>query len=61
MPTTAQAFACVRVCQRLSSCYQPIHLFRYDPITTKIYILAGITESIELEIRPDGEWRFIND
>jgi hypothetical protein len=61
MPTAAQALGCVRVCQKLSTCYQPIHLFRYDPQTEKIYILAGVTESIEVEVLADGEWGFIDE
>jgi hypothetical protein len=61
MPTAAQALGCVRVCQKLSTCYQPIHLFRYDPQTEKIYILADITESIEVEVLVDGERGFIDE
>lgn len=44
MPTAEQAFACVRVCQMLSNGYQPIHVFRYNPNTKTVFILAGVTE-----------------
>ncbi|RUT09858.1 hypothetical protein DSM106972_003530 [Dulcicalothrix desertica PCC 7102] len=59
MPTVEQAFACVRVFSMLSTGYQPVHLFRYNPKTGIIYILAGVTESIEILIPPDGEWEFV--
>lgn len=58
MPTTEQALACVRVCQLLSNGYQPIHVFRYNPNTRTVFILAGVTESLEVLIFPDGQWRF---
>lgn len=61
MPTVEQAFACVRVFQMLSSGYQPVHLFRYDQKTGIIYILAGVTESMEILIPPNGKWRFIDN
>ncbi|MBW4513909.1 MAG: hypothetical protein KME11_01625 [Timaviella obliquedivisa GSE-PSE-MK23-08B] len=61
MPTIEQAFACVRVCQMLSSGFQPIHLFRYNRNTRTVYILAGVTESIEVIVHPNGVWRFKND
>lgn len=48
MPTVEQAFTCVRVCQMLSNGFQPIHVF----------ILAGETESLEILIFPDGQWKF---
>jgi hypothetical protein len=61
MPTTAQALASVRVCQLLSNSYQPIHVFRYNANTQTIFILAGVTESLEVLIFPDGQWRFNDD
>ncbi|MGQ9873559.1 DUF6888 family protein [Leptodesmis sp.] len=48
MPTAEQAFVCVRVCQMLSDGYQPIHVFRYNPNTKTVFILAGVTESLEI-------------
>jgi hypothetical protein len=61
MPTDEQAQACLRVCQMLSTGFQPIHLFRYDPEVDTVYILAGITESIEIVVDSNGEWEFENE
>jgi hypothetical protein len=58
MPTTEQAHAYVRVCQMLSSGYQPIHIFRYNENTGVVFILDGVTESIEVLLFPDGHWSF---
>jgi hypothetical protein len=46
MPTDAQAQACLRICQMLSTGFQPIHLFRYGSEFRTVYILAGVTESM---------------
>jgi len=59
MPTVEQALACVRVCQMLSTCYRPIHLFRYDERREIVYILAGETEDIEIVVPVSGQWRFV--
>ncbi|NJN57160.1 MAG: hypothetical protein HC879_06465 [Leptolyngbyaceae cyanobacterium SL_5_9] len=61
MPTTEQALACVRVCQMLSNGYQPIHVFRYSPSTEMVFILAGITESLEILVFSNGQWGFSDD
>jgi hypothetical protein len=61
MPTNEQAQACVRVCQMLSNGYQPIHLFRYSTKSKRVYILAGVTESIQILIPENGKWRFIDN
>ncbi|MGJ3248297.1 MAG: DUF6888 family protein [Elainellaceae cyanobacterium] len=61
MPTAPQAIAYVRVCQMLSSGYQPIYLLRYNSNTEVIFILAGTTESLEILIFPNGQWRFNDD
>jgi hypothetical protein len=61
MPTIEQAFSCVIVCQQLSNGYQPIYLFRYDQYERTVFILAGVTESLEIVIFPDGVWRFSDD
>ena len=61
MPTTEQALACMRVCQMLTNGYQPIYLFRYNPDTTVVYILAGVSESIEILVPSDGEWSFADE
>ncbi|BAZ04320.1 hypothetical protein NIES3974_09530 [Calothrix sp. NIES-3974] len=61
MPTVEQAFACVRVCQMLSDGYQPIYVFRYNPNTKTVFILAGVTESLEILVFSSGQWRFNDD
>jgi hypothetical protein len=61
MPTDEQAQTCLRVCQMLSTGFQPIHLFRYNPETQTVYILAGVTESIEIVVFADSEWEFRNE
>jgi hypothetical protein len=61
MPTAQQALACVRVCQMLSNGYQPIHVFRYNQNTKTVFILAGLTESLEILIFSDGQWEFNDD
>ncbi|MBW4552649.1 MAG: hypothetical protein KME35_16300 [Aphanocapsa sp. GSE-SYN-MK-11-07L] len=58
MTPVEQAIACVRVCQMLSNGYQPIYVFRYNESTRIVFILAGVTESLEILIFPDGQWRF---
>jgi len=60
LPTIEQAFSAVRVCQWLSNGYQSIHLFRYDATTQVLYIIAGASESIEIEVYANGLWEFIN-
>jgi hypothetical protein len=61
MPTDEQAQTCLRVCQMLSTGFQPIHLFRYNPETQTVYVLAGVTESIEIVVFADSEWEFRNE
>ncbi|WP_409350547.1 DUF6888 family protein [Synechocystis salina] len=50
--------ASVRVCQSLSDKLQPIYLFRYDTFHKQIYILAGVSEGIEVIIFENGSWEF---
>lgn len=38
----------------LSNFFQDIHLFRFDPQTQEIYILAGTDDQIEIVIYADG-------
>jgi hypothetical protein len=59
--TTEQALACFRVYQSLSDGYQPIHVFRYNRSTKIVFILAGVTESLEILVLPSGQWRFNDD
>jgi hypothetical protein len=61
MPTDEQAQACLRVCQMLSNGYQPIYLFRYSRNSRRVYILAGMTENIQIVMPENGKWRFIDD
>lgn len=42
----------------LSNGYQPIHMFRYNQDKKHVFILAGMTESLEIMIFADGQWRF---
>jgi hypothetical protein len=42
----------------LSTGFQPIHLFRYNKDTQIVFVLAGVTESIEVIIYPNGTWIF---
>lgn len=45
----------------LSNGYQPIHVFRYSQNTKTVFILAGVTESVEVLIFPSGRWEFNDD
>jgi hypothetical protein len=45
----------------LSTGFQQIHLFRYNAELRTVYILAGITESMEIVVYSDGEWDFVNE
>ncbi|WP_390883205.1 DUF6888 family protein [Kovacikia minuta] len=57
LPTAEQDHACLRVCQMLSNGYKDIHLFRFDPLTGNVYILAG--DSVEVNVPPSGLWNFL--
>jgi hypothetical protein len=37
--------------------FQPIHVVRLDERNGNIFILAGREETIELEIKPSGEFK----
>lgn len=50
MPTVEQALAFVRICQMLANGDQPIYIFRYNQNTKIVFILAGVTKSIEVLI-----------
>ena len=55
-PTEGQMRSLYRQCYRLTNVFlQPIHLVRLDERTRNLFVLAGVSESIELQIRPDGE------
>ncbi len=41
----------------LSNSFRSIHLFRFDPLTCNVYILAG--DNIELTVPPNGLWDFL--
>jgi hypothetical protein len=47
--TVAQSMKSVDICQRLSNLYRDIYLFRFDPLTGEIYILAGETLSVSID------------
>ncbi|WP_445298440.1 DUF6888 family protein [Leptolyngbya sp. NIES-2104] len=55
--TVAQAIKAVEVCQSLSTMLRDINLFRFDPLSGIIYVLAE--ESIEVVIFQDGNWEFV--
>ena len=55
-PTEAQLRSLYRQCHWLTNVtFQPIHIVRLDERTGNLFILAGHEESIELQIKPDGE------
>ncbi len=45
----------------LSNGYQPIHVFQYNQNTNTVFILAGVTEGLEILIFSDGQWGFNDD
>lgn len=56
MPTEAQLASLYRIGYQLTYfMFQPIHLICIDPRTGNLYILAGDSEEIEFEIKPNGE------
>ena len=57
MLTTAQAIRCFELCCDLTSKYRSINLVTLDNRTANVVILAG--EEIIIEIRTNGEWRFV--
>jgi hypothetical protein len=55
-PTEAQLRSLYRQCRWLTNvAFQPVHIVRLDERTGNLFILAGHEESIELQIKPDGE------
>ena len=59
MPTVAQAYEGVRVCQMLSNLYQPINVFRYDTQLKTIYVQAGIKDEFAIIINEERIWELI--
>ena len=57
MPTTAQALKCFQLCHDLTSKYCSVELVTLDKRTSNVVIVAG--EEIDIEIKPNGEWRFV--
>ncbi|WP_396136585.1 DUF6888 family protein [Chamaesiphon sp. VAR_48_metabat_403] len=55
--TTAQAIKCFELCCELTGKYRSINLVSIDSRSSNVVILAG--EEIVIEIRSNGEWRFI--
>jgi hypothetical protein len=54
-PTKAQLQTLYRLCHLLTNVmFQPIHIVRLDERTLNLFILAGESEGIEIEIQPDG-------
>lgn len=60
MPTVAQAYGSVRVCQMLSNLYQPINVFRYDDQLKTIYIQAGVADEYAIVIDEQGDWELVS-
>ncbi|MGG6266908.1 DUF6888 family protein [Leptolyngbya sp. AN03gr2] len=58
-PTNAQAITCLIVCQWLSNGYRDIHLFRFNPQSGYVFILAG--DEMQILVYPSGTWGFINE
>ncbi len=55
-PTIAQMKRLYDQCYRITNMFlQPIHLVRIDERTKNLFILAGVSESIEVEIDPQGD------
>jgi hypothetical protein len=57
--TVAQAMKSVEVCHMVSNLLQDIRLYRFDPPTGKIYILAG--EDMGMTINQLGKLEFEDD
>ncbi|WP_009633857.1 DUF6888 family protein [Synechocystis sp. PCC 7509] len=56
-PTSVQLQRLYDQCYRITNIFlQPIHLVRIDDRTGNLYILAGVEESIEVEIDPQGDF-----
>lgn len=55
-PTVAQMRSLYRQCHWLTNvAFQPIHVVRLDERSRNLFILAGHEESIEVQIKADGE------
>jgi hypothetical protein len=55
-PTTAQLQYLYRLTYQLTCImFHPIHIIRIDERTGNLFILAGLDETIEFEITPQGE------
>lgn len=55
-PTIAQMKSLYRQCHWLTNVvFQPIYVVRLDERTGNLFILAGHEESIEVQIKADGE------
>jgi hypothetical protein len=57
MHTIAQALKCFQLCCDLTNKYCSIDLVTVDDRTGNVIILAK--ETINIEIEPNGEWRFV--
>ncbi|MGI0485936.1 DUF6888 family protein [Pantanalinema rosaneae CENA516] len=57
MYTTAQALRCFQLCCDLTSKYCSIDLVALDKRTGYVIILSK--EEINIEIDPNGDWRFV--
>jgi hypothetical protein len=55
-PTIAQLQYLYRLTSQITCVmFHPIHMVRIDERTKNLFILAGLEETIEFEITPEGE------
>ncbi len=56
MPTEQQLIKLYILCNTITNiAFQPIHIVRLDERTGNLFILAGKSEEIELQITKDGK------
>ena len=58
IPTEAQLRKLYELCHTLTNLMlQPIHIVRLDERTGNLFVLAGRGETIEIEVKPSGEFK----
>jgi hypothetical protein len=57
IPTTAQIWQTFVICCNATKLYQSVNLIRVDERTGNVFILIG--EEIEIEVKPNGEAKFV--
>ncbi len=61
MLSEKQKYTAIFICQLISNLLQPIWLFRYNPSSKYIFIIAGREESLEITLFENGSWEFNQD